>query len=387
MKRRLVKIGALALIAAAGAFVIAASGVIPIKASSGHWAITAWFLHFSMKRSVVLHSMGTKVPPLDDPGLALKGAGHYETGCRPCHGSVEISEPRIPRQMTPHPPYLPSRIGNWEPEELFYIVKHGVKFTGMPAWPAQHREDEVWAVVSFLLTLPGLGAAEYRRAAFGEADSASALSARLDEAPDLVRETCARCHGIDGLGRGQAAFPTLAGQRPEYLAAALEAYARGQRHSGMMEPIAQGLGSEAIRELAEYYGSRPAPPAPPPDPELRAAIERGASISRHGIPQQRVPSCMDCHGPGAQRRRPSYPNLAGQPADYLILQLELFKRGVRGGSPYAHLMHTVATRLHPDQMRAVALYYASLGREQCTQRDQGGSITAAADCQGDEALH
>jgi cytochrome c553 len=59
-------------------------------------------------------------------------------------------------------------------------------------------------------------------------------------------------------------------------------------------------------------------------------------------------------------RNPAYPLVAGQYADYLVLQLELFKKQHRGGTAYAHLMHTVAVRLTPEQMRDVALYYASL---------------------------
>jgi cytochrome c553 len=55
--------------------------------------------------------------------------------------------------------------------------------------------------------------------------------------------------------------------------------------------------------------------------------------------------------------------LAGQYADYLRLQLELFKTQHRGGSPYAHIMYNVASRLQPEQIRAVAHYYASLPAE------------------------
>jgi cytochrome c553 len=69
---------------------------------------------------------------------------------------------------------------------------------------------------------------------------------------------------------------------------------------------------------------------------------------------------MDCHGPGPHRRNSAYPNLAGQYADYLVLQLELFKQDGRGGSAYAHIMRHVATRLGTEQMRDVAAYYASL---------------------------
>jgi cytochrome c553 len=55
-----------------------------------------------------------------------------------------------------------------------------------------------------------------------------------------------------------------------------------------------------------------------------------------------------------------YPHLAGQYAEYLALQLRLFKDDRRGGTPYAHIMRMVAGRLTPAQMRAVAAYYASL---------------------------
>jgi cytochrome c553 len=365
MKHRLFKIAALLAALAVAGFLVAASGIVPIKASSGHWAITAWFLHFSMRRSVSTHTLGLKTPALDDASLVLRGAGHYETGCRPCHGSPDLRHPRIPQQMTPHPPYLSPRISTWEPEELFYIVKHGVKFTGMPAWPAQQRDDEVWAMVAFLRTLPELDAEAYRRLVHGEAAPNSPVTPIYgllppEKVPRAVNESCGRCHGVDGRGRGGSAFPRLAGQRPDYLYAALQAFARGERYSGMMEPIAAGLSLEEMREIALYYGSPKELSPPPTPPETDPAIVRGKAIASHGIPSQRVPSCVDCHGPGATRRNPIYPILAGQYANYLVLQLELFKKGQRGGSAYAHLMHPVAARLNPEQMRDVARYYESL---------------------------
>jgi cytochrome c553 len=127
-----------------------------------------------------------------------------------------------------------------------------------------------------------------------------------------------------------------------------------------MEPVAAALHPAEMQQLALYYGSLQAPAPPPPPQEIAQAIERGQTIASHGIPKQRVPSCVDCHGPGATRRNPLYPLLASQYASYLVLQLELFKKGQRGGSNYAHLMHPVATRLTAEQMRDVALYYESL---------------------------
>jgi cytochrome c553 len=365
MKRRVLRAAALLVVLAAGGFLVAASGIIPVKASSGHWGITAWLLHFSMERSVSTQTLWVSEPSLDEPWLAMKGAGHYETGCRPCHGAPDLRSPRIAMAMTPHPPYLPPLIAEWEPEELFYIVKHGVKFTGMPAWPSQERDDEVRAMVAFLLRMPGLDAEAYRRLVHGEAPPAGSVAPLPDltgppEAPRAVLASCARCHGVHGRGREVAAFPRLAGQRRAYFVAALQAYANDERHSGIMQPIAAGLSIEEIQELADYYSRMPAgAPDAGDTPELLPALERGREIADRGVPAKGVPSCADCHGPGPGPRNSMYPVLAGQFSDYLVLQLELFKARRRGGSAYAHLMHHVADRLSAQQMRDVALYYAS----------------------------
>jgi cytochrome c553 len=193
----------------------------------------------------------------------------------------------------------------------------------------------------------------------------------------------------------------LAGQKPEYFIAAMEAYARGWRASGIMEPIAAGLSAQATAELARYYaaaankatagvssvrsamqvpglnsgsanpgmmptaqaGSEPTNSSNPNAADRQSAIERGRKIALNGIPQQRVPACAECHGPAEIRRNPHYPILAGQYADYLLLQLMLFKNHARGGSAYAHLMQPVASGITTQQMRDVALFYESLKTE------------------------
>lgn len=354
---------ALGVAAGLGGFAVAASGVIPIKASSGHWPITAWFLNFGKERSIATHTLGMALPDLADPTLVLRGAGHYETGCRPCHGSPEHTHPPIPAAMTPPPPDLPSIIAERTPEELFYVVRHGIKFTGMPGWPARGRDDEVRAVVAFLLALPALDAAGYRALVYGDvpgyggAESVQELAASAPS-PHAALLRCARCHGVDGNGRERAAYPKLAGQPRAYLEHALEAYARGDRPSGMMAPLAAGLEPRELRLLAEHYSRQPRRRSlAAHDP---AAVERGRSIALHGDEARGVPSCADCHGPSAHARNPRYPELAGQLAEYLVDQLELFHEGRRGGSSYVHLMAHVAPRLSADQMRDVAAYYAAL---------------------------
>jgi cytochrome c553 len=347
----------------AGALVVV-SGIVPIRASSGHWAITAWFLDFAKQRSVDTYTILMDAPSLDSERLTLQGAGQFHLACRPCHGSPGLQQPVIAAQMTPRPPNLSESVGEYEARELFYIVKHGIKLTGMPAWPAQRRDDEVWAMVAFLRRLPQLDRASYERLVSGtrtteEATVPIADLVTTDTVPRAITETCSRCHGVDGLGRGAGAFPKLAGQRTAYLRASLEAYAQGNRHSGVMGPVAAALDADDLEELAQFYAARPAPATPHgsgPDGE----VERGRQIALAGIPERLVPPCSECHGPGAVRRNPHYPNLSGQYADYLALQLSLFKAGARGGTPYEHIMRKVAAGLDFDQMRAVARYYASL---------------------------
>lgn len=347
---------------------VAASGVVPVSASGGHWAITNWLLEFAMSRSVDTHSRGIEPPPLDDRGLVIHGAVRYDIGCAPCHGRPGLEHPRIAQVLLPRPPYLPEVIHQWETRELFYITKHGVKFTGMPAWPTQVRDDEVWAMVAFLERFPELDEHEYRRLAAVVSPTASGEPGTLEQiAGALVKQagllaTCVRCHGHDGLGRGHDTFPILAGQSTEYLVSALEAYQAGKRPSGTMEPIVAGLSQDVLRGLAEHYANRAPGPAVPPMPGDEQ-FERGRTIATSGIPAQRVAACVECHGPADHAQHPGYPHLAGQPMSYLITQLELFKSGVRGGGASAHLMLDVAPRLKQSQIEDVARFYASLAPE------------------------
>ncbi|WP_217475805.1 c-type cytochrome [Stutzerimonas stutzeri] len=360
-RRVVAAVALLAALAGTGAFVLVSLGLVSISASSGHWKATGWLLHYAMRRAVSTQSMGIEVPPLDDPALVLKGAGHYHTGCLACHGAPGQARSLIVQQMTPEPPYLPPRIEHWTPQELFWIVKHGVKFTAMPAWPAQQRDDEVWAMVAFLRAMPGLSPERYRQLALdGRSGDASDPLRSLQDPLGPVLANCNRCHAEDGGGRGEGAFPRLAGQREPYLIGALQAYARGERHSGVMQPIASGLEPAVLEALARHYAELPAvsrTQAPRPAADVLAL---GRSLAERGVPERGIPSCLHCHGPKNGSRNPMYPNLAGQYARYLKLQLELFTAGKRGGTEYAHIMHSAAQRLTPEQMQALADYYASL---------------------------
>lgn len=233
-------------------------------------------------------------------------------------------------------------------------------------------------MVAFLRRLPELEPAEFRRLAYGEGTTVPVAGGGGLE---LRLADCARCHGRDGNGRGTGAFPALAGQSERYLLESLQAYARDDRHSGLMGPVAAGLSAAEMRAIVAYYARLPADARPaaasvdggqiaaeaaPAGAGARvraldeASVARGGQLARRGDAAARIPSCVECHGPGDGQRNPMYPRLAGQHPDYLALQLQLFKQGRRGGTGYAHIMRTVAKSLEPQDIRDIAAWYGSL---------------------------
>jgi cytochrome c553 len=344
------------------AAVVVVSGVVPVRASSGHWPVTAWLLDFAKLQSVRTYSIGVEPPALDDQVLLIRGAAHYAIGCEPCHGSPDMRVPPVMDAMTPPPPALSGeRLTRWTPAQLFSIVKHGIKFTGMPAWPAQQRDDEVWAAVAFLVKLPRISGDEYRRLVgrhrAGEPSSTPVATTGQLEPPEPVRDMCSRCHGADGTGR-DGAFPRLAGQRADYLHAALRAFADRSRFSATMSAIAARLDDGELREISLHYERLPSRIVIPASGA--EAVSHGATVATRGVPERDIPPCVECHGPSQAPRNPAYPRLAGQHARYLVQQLDLLKQRRRGGSPRVTLMHAFVDRLDPTDIREVARYYASL---------------------------
>lgn len=351
-----------AIAVAAGAF--ATAGVYNVSARVGHWPITAWALHFMMRRSAQTHALGIEAPPLDDPRMVIRGATWFAVGCAVCHGEPGSEFAPIVHYMTPEAPRLKPLIKTWDDPELFWIVDEGIKYTGMPAWAAPDRPDEVWSMVAFLKQLPRLDPAEYRRIAFApgeEADVTPSISnLELDERMTSTLVQCARCHGRDGMGRSTGAFPFLGGQNERYLFRSLQAFANAERASGMMQSIAAGLDDAGMRALARHYAAivPAAGDHGAPAPEGDAA--RGAEIAAVGIPGERVPACRHCHGPGRVADNPVFPQLAGQNYEYLVTQLGLWRNGTRGGTEWAPVMATVAEGLEDEQIRDLAAFYSSL---------------------------
>jgi len=371
---------ALAAALAVGGLLFAWSGLLNVGASDRHWSITEHALAFVLRNAVATHSLTVDVPPLADADLERLGAGHFAGGCAPCHGAP--GEPAAPTfaQMLPAPPPLSQAARRWRPAELFWIVENGLKFTGMPAWAARGRSDEVWAVVAFLHRLPALSPEDYRTLAGIRQAVPSAEAIAHFGTGALAVTSCASCHGDAASPPRSRLVPALAGQSRSYLAHALRDYAAGTRASGIMQPIAAQLDDAEIALLSRYYGDLPRHPAsaavPPAPPER---IAHGRRLAVAGAPEQGLPPCLACHGRAA---RATFPRLAGQPAPYLAGQLLLWQAGQRDRTVLGAIMAPIARRLTAGQIDAVAAYL-----ESAPESDDGaaGSGAAGSGAGGDAA--
>ena len=152
----------------------------------------------------------------------------------------------------------------WQPNDLFWIVRNGFKYTGHAHWVAIEREDEIWAVVAFLTQIQKLDAKAYRDLALGNVHLSQTSGAELATLESVPRASsaCARCHGDEGQWPQSNLVRILHGQPADYLLASLKACAEGKRRSGIMQPLAADLAPEDMRELADYYAGLPHPQMP-----------------------------------------------------------------------------------------------------------------------------
>ncbi len=137
------------------------SGLFDVAASQPDNALMQWMLVTTRNRSINRRSAGIAVPPLTDPKLIQEGFEHYHEMCAGCHLAPGIESSEIREGLNPVPPVLAKVVPNSSPARLFWVIKNGVKMTGMPAWGTSHSDQIIWAMVAFLERLPNLTPAEY----------------------------------------------------------------------------------------------------------------------------------------------------------------------------------------------------------------------------------
>ena len=163
MRSFLVSLAVAIALIVVGGLIFIYSGVFDVAASDPHWPMTRWVFDTVRIRSIKAHATGIETPPeLDDPAKLVVGTEHFAAHCAVCHGAPGVPKGDIAHGLNPQPPDLKRISTLYTPPELFWILKHGIRMTGMPSW-GDHSDDELWATVGFLEKLPDMTEQDYAK--------------------------------------------------------------------------------------------------------------------------------------------------------------------------------------------------------------------------------
>jgi mono/diheme cytochrome c family protein len=161
MVKFLAFIGVVAIGVAVAAAVFFFGGFYSVAATDADPALVDRMLIQVRQASIARHSA---VPmPAEDASAVEAGARAYATrGCVNCHGAPGADWAKWSEGLRPDPADLKEVSGERKPGELFWVIKNGIKMTGMPAW-SDHSDAELWATVAFIKKLPDISEQDYAK--------------------------------------------------------------------------------------------------------------------------------------------------------------------------------------------------------------------------------
>jgi|SRR5579859_1329126 len=149
------------LVTCGAASLLVYSGAYDIAADMPHSQRVYWLLQKVRRHSIAARADDVVPDDLGDGKRIASGAGQYAEMCSSCHLAPGMKRTEISRGLYPRAPEL-RRGSGLTPAEEFWVVKHGIKMTGMPAWGVTHDDELLWDVVAFLRKLPELTAEQYQ---------------------------------------------------------------------------------------------------------------------------------------------------------------------------------------------------------------------------------
>lgn len=138
------------------------SGFYNVAADDEHWPPVYAALDVLREKSVAAHARDIAVPALDDAALLRQGAGNYAAMCAGCHLAPGVPASELSRGLYPRPPRLDEPARKAVAAQDFWVIKHGIKASGMPAWGRSMEDSYIWGLTAFLRKLPTMSAAQYQ---------------------------------------------------------------------------------------------------------------------------------------------------------------------------------------------------------------------------------
>jgi mono/diheme cytochrome c family protein len=154
-------VGGLVLVILILCVVFIRGGAYNVAADVPHWAFTHSVMEKLRTASVERRSAHIEVPLLGDAALVSSGAGNYDAMCAGCHLKPGVEATEMSRGLYPAPPNFTTRPPE-DPAAAFWVIKHGIKMSGMPAWGQSMGDEYIWGLVAFLKKLPGMSPDRYR---------------------------------------------------------------------------------------------------------------------------------------------------------------------------------------------------------------------------------
>lgn len=149
-------------VGALGAALFIASGVYNIGADDHHTALVAALIARLRDRSIEVRARAVALPDLSGAARVEAGARRYALACSGCHLAPGINSSELRRGLYPHPPNLAQQAPP-APRRAFWVIKHGIKMSAMPAWGTTLEDPAIWELVAFLQQLPAMSAEDYQR--------------------------------------------------------------------------------------------------------------------------------------------------------------------------------------------------------------------------------
>ncbi|PWB89080.1 cytochrome C class I protein [Methylocystis sp. MitZ-2018] len=148
------------VVSALGAFLMIVSGSYNVAATVPHTELERVILNSTMRYSVRARA-GKELREAWSEDQVRKGFKDYYDMCVVCHGAPGKERSYISKGLQPEPPNLAKTSDRWSSAELFWIIKNGVKMTGMPAFGPTHQDERIWNIVDFVRRLSQTSAQEF----------------------------------------------------------------------------------------------------------------------------------------------------------------------------------------------------------------------------------
>lgn len=282
----LIALGGLAI---AGGALFVYAGVYNIAATRQHTQPVFQLLEYAMRRSVAVRTEAEPIPDIADRQRILAGARVYRGHCLQCHGAPGVAPHALAYGMTPEPVNLASTARDWPARDVYWVVRHGIKMSGMPAWDTRLTDEEMWNVVAFVMAMPAMSPVEYAaidptveirvqhpletEGAGPPLGPAPMPESEPDPVPAKIGDVeagrqaigqylCATCHQIPGVtGAHRHVGPPLTGIATRRYIAGIalntpENMVRWLRNPQEMDPLSAmpdlGVSEEDARDIAAY---------------------------------------------------------------------------------------------------------------------------------------